>query len=245
MNVFFLSKCTDVKLLPLFSQKIFISLLFLKNNFAWHRLLRESVFSFHDFKYFTPILDDWLLTALEPHSCSFSLCPTSAQVMRKPRCAFPVVASDWILASCCPCVWTLTLAHPVTSEKNVSLLFSRRLFSALLRGLPYLRCPDTSLGTVVNPSYPTGWVCCHPRRDPMLKGWAMLFLVSSGNLGMTEGRAAPRVAGQETLPPDWRMDVICSFGGNHCCNLYTFYNQEQVHHDTTVDVWTLINSLAI
>lgn len=49
-----------------------------------------------------------------------------------------------------------------------------------------------------------------------------------------EGRAASRVAGQEILPPDWGMKMLCLFGGKHYRQFYIFYNQ-QIYHQTMVD----------
>lgn len=117
-------------------------------------------------------------------------------------------------------------------------VFSHRLLNALLRGCPalcrHLHCDSDK-------AFHARQVVC------AVISWGLSYcsFTPPGSLEMTEGRAAPRVAGQETLPPDGRMDVTCSFGGNHYCNLYIRYNHEQVHDYTIMDVWTSIHSLEI
>lgn len=101
-------------------------------------------------------------------------------------------------------------------------VFSHRLLTALRRGCPVYA--DTSIVTATKHFTPNRWCVLSSA-----EGW-VLFLYSPGSLEMTEkGRAAPTEAGQEALPPDWRTNVMCSFGGNHYCSLYICYNHEQVH----------------
>lgn len=55
-----------------------------------------------------------------------------------------------------------------------------------------------------------------------------------------EKKAACRVTGEETLPPDWGMEMLCSIGKNHCCSLYGLYNHEEVCYQTIVDISELL-----
>lgn len=161
----------------------------------------------------------------------FSLSPTSVQSDKKA-----LVSILWRSKKLNPC----TLL-PLWVNSHPSSL---KLFHACLKGLPYAS-QRLNYGS----------------NNPFHTLLAMCWVISWGNpcsgierscsftpqwsFEMTEGRAASRVASQETLPPDWGMEILSYFAGKHCWHVYVIYNHEKMHYQAIGDVSELSRSLQL